>query len=57
MTNIYRVCGSKCCWFSDRPKGCGFDKMVLERCRGFWKDLYTYLSHFDALRNNKKKTT
>jgi len=31
-----------------------FRKWYLKHAEEFWKDLYTYLSHFDALRGNKE---
>jgi hypothetical protein len=34
-----------------------FRKWFLKHAEEFWMDLYTYLSHFDALRDIKESST
>jgi len=34
-----------------------FRKWFLKHEEEFWKDLYTYLSHFDSLRDSKERIT
>ena len=57
MINVNSLCGSKCYWFSDMPGVVDFGKWFLKHAEELWKDLYIYLPHFDALRDDKERIT